>query len=228
MVPQRKAAAPYPRCFKHDSCVRNRCATISARCRHRYSIAHAVTQSQQRRPTLLSARQHFASTLARCRRAKPLLGISYAANNLSAGETDAPLFLREVGASTASLTLYVSARSTSTHTTFASTGRDPTALSCYRAPQSQQTAQFPLKQVHCSIFSWAKRRQRKKGTARFLPDQACPAPVASRIRCPAPDIASNAAPRGRIRYWPSLERMTLRRCAAGRHNRALVPVRARW
>jgi DNA-binding cell septation regulator SpoVG len=44
MMPQRKAAAGCLRCFKHPSCPRNRCATISALIVRRYSIAHAVIQ----------------------------------------------------------------------------------------------------------------------------------------------------------------------------------------
>ena len=74
------------------------------------------------------------------------------------------------------------------------------------------------------MFSWAKWRQRKEGILRVSCHiRRCPAPVASRIRCPAPDIASNAAPRSRIWHWPSLERIVFRQC--GRSSQARVGAR---
>ena len=44
MMPQRKAAAEYLRCFMHPICPRNRCATISGRNVRRCSIPQAVIQ----------------------------------------------------------------------------------------------------------------------------------------------------------------------------------------
>ena len=78
------------------------------------------------------------------------------------------------------------------------------------------------------MFSWAKRRQRKHGTARFLPGQAVPQPPlpaeSDAPRQRLPPTRRHAAGFGIVHLWNEWHSAS----AAGRHNRALVPVRARW
>ena len=78
------------------------------------------------------------------------------------------------------------------------------------------------------MFSWAKRRQRKKGTARFLPDQAVPQPLlpaeSNAPRQILPRTRRHAAGFSMGHLWNEWYAAN----AAGRHKRALVPVRARW
>jgi len=210
-----------------------------------------------------------------------------------ASETDAPLFLRDAGADTASLTLELSASSArpallSARQLLPASGHDATEPSCCLASHMRQTPGLPPKQMRhyfCAKKAPVQHRSRcvsasaaPAPTQRFarqhlpapgqgshgaeqLPSatnaastpvpaergalqyvfvgKAAPAkkrhctflarpggaaaPVASRIQCPAPDIASNAAPRSRIQYGSSLERMVRRQC--GRSSQARVGAR---
>jgi len=63
--------------------------------------------------------------------------------------------------------------------------------------------------------------EKNTGIARFPPEQlAAQSPSGTKIRRLTPGIASNVAPRGRIRYWPYLEQTAPRQCGRSSKQRA--------